>query len=142
MDTRYEDTARKAVSQARYRLRSAKYHSTLPALRPGPRDRRTGSWRSAGLKPHLWRTFKVSTDPRFEEKLQDVVALYLNPPDNAVVFSFDEKSSVQALDRTQPGLPLKPGRCGTMTGGGRGRVGPGVPVPQPALASPGSGLCG
>ena len=72
-------------------------------------------WRSAGLKPHLWRTFKVSTDPRFEEKLQDVVALYLNPPDNAVVFSFDEKSSVQALDRTQPGLPLKPGRCGTMT---------------------------
>ena len=57
----------------------------------------------------------MSTDPRFEEKLQDVVALYLNPPDNAVVFSFDEKSSVQALDRTQPGLPLKPGRCGTMT---------------------------
>ena len=72
-------------------------------------------WRTAGLKPHLWRTFKVSTDPRFEEKLQDVVALYLNPPDNAVVFSFDEKSSVQALDRTQPGLPMKPGRCGTMT---------------------------
>ena len=72
-------------------------------------------WRSAGLKPHLGRTFKVSTDPRFEEKLQDVVALYLNPPDNAAVFSFDEKSSVQALDRTQPGLPLKPGRAGTMT---------------------------
>ena len=72
-------------------------------------------WRSAGLKPHLWRTFKVSTDPRFEEKLQDVVGLYLDPPDNAAVFSFDEKSSVQALDRTQPGLPLKPGRCGTMT---------------------------
>ena len=68
-------------------------------------------WRSAGLG----RTFKVSTDPRFEEKLQDVVALYLNPPDNAAVFSFDEKSSVQALDRTQPGLPLKPGRAGTMT---------------------------
>lgn len=72
-------------------------------------------WRSAGLKPHLGRTFKVSTDPRFEEKLQDVVALYPNPPDNAAVFSFDEKSSVQALDRTQPGLPLKPGRSGTMT---------------------------
>ena len=72
-------------------------------------------WRAAGLKPHLWRTFKVSTDPRFEEKLQDVVGLYLDPPDNAVVFSFDEKSSVQALDRTQPGLPLKQGRCGTMT---------------------------
>ncbi len=72
-------------------------------------------WRSAGLKPRLWRTFKASTDPRFEEKLQDVVGLYLDPPDNAAVFSFDEKSSVQALDRTQPGLPLKPGRCGTMT---------------------------
>ena len=57
----------------------------------------------------------MSTDPRFEEKLQDVVGLYLDPPDNAVVFSFDEKSSVQALDRTQPGLPLKRGRCGTMT---------------------------
>ena len=72
-------------------------------------------WRSSGLKPHLVRTFKLSTDPRFEEKLQDVVGLYLDPPDNAAVFSFDEKSSVQALDRTQPGLPLKKGRCGTMT---------------------------
>ena len=72
-------------------------------------------WRSAGLKPHLWRTFKVSADPRFEEKLKDGVGLYLDPPDNAAVFSFDEKSSVQALDRTQPGLPMKPGRCGTMT---------------------------
>ena len=72
-------------------------------------------WRSCGLKPHLVRTFKVSTDPRFEEKLRDVVGLYLNPPENAAVFSFDEKSSVQALDRTQPGLPLKKGRSGTMT---------------------------
>ena len=72
-------------------------------------------WHSCGLKPHLVRTFKVSTDPRFEEKLQDVVGLYLNPPENAAVFSFDEKSSIQALDRTQPGLPLKKGRCGTMT---------------------------
>ena len=72
-------------------------------------------WRSCGLKPHLVRTFKVSADPHFEEKLKDVVGLYLNPPDNAAVFSFDEKSSVQALDRTQPGLPLKKGRCGTMT---------------------------
>ena len=72
-------------------------------------------WRSSGLKPHLVRTFKLSTDPRFEEKLQDVVGLYLDPPDNAAVFSFDEKSSVQALDRTQPDLPLKKGRCGTMT---------------------------
>jgi len=72
-------------------------------------------WQSCGLKPHLVRTFKVSTDPRFEEKLTDVVGLYLNPPEGAAVFSFDEKSSVQALDRTQPGLPLKKGRAGTMT---------------------------
>lgn len=72
-------------------------------------------WKSVGLKPHLIRTFKVSNDPRFEEKLHDVVGLYLDPPHNAVVFSVDEKSSIQALDRTQPGLPLKKGRCGTMT---------------------------
>ena len=72
-------------------------------------------WQSHGLKPHLIRTFKISNDPRFEEKLHDVVGLYLSPPENAVVFSFDEKSSVQALDRTQPGLPIKKGRCGTMT---------------------------
>ena len=72
-------------------------------------------WRSCALKPHLVQTYKVSNDPRFEEKLQDVVGLYLNPPENAAVFSFDEKSPIQALDRTQPGLPLKKGRCGTMT---------------------------
>ena len=72
-------------------------------------------WKSVGLKPHLIQTFKVSNDPRFEEKLHDVVGLYLDPPENAVVFSVDEKSSIQALDRTQPGLPLKKGRCGTMT---------------------------
>ena len=72
-------------------------------------------WRSHGLKPHLIRTFKLSNDPRFEEKLQDVVGLYLDPPDNAAVFSFDEKSQTQALDRTQPGLPMKKGRGGTMT---------------------------
>ena len=72
-------------------------------------------WRAHGLKPHLIRTFKVSNDPRFEEKLRDVVGLYLDPPRNAVVFSFDEKSQIQALDRTQPGLPIKKGRGGTMT---------------------------
>jgi len=72
-------------------------------------------WREAGLKPHLTQQFKVSNDPAFEEKLQDVVGLYLSPPENAVVFCVDEKSSIQALDRTQPGLPMKPGRCGTMT---------------------------
>ena len=72
-------------------------------------------WRSHGLKPHLVRTFKLSGDPQFEEKLQDVVGLYLDPPENAAVFSIDEKSRIQALDRTQPGLPMKKGRCGTMT---------------------------
>jgi len=72
-------------------------------------------WRAHGLKPHLSRTFKVSTDPRFIEKLQDVVGLYMHPPEKAVVFSVDEKSQIQALDRTQPGLPLKQGRAGTQT---------------------------
>ena len=72
-------------------------------------------WQSVGLKPHLEKTFKVSNDPQFEEKLCDVVGLYLNPPDNAVVFCIDEKTSIQALDRTQPGLPFKKGRCGTVT---------------------------
>lgn len=72
-------------------------------------------WREAGLKPHLVKYFKVSNDPLFEEKLHDVVGLYLDPPHNAVVFCVDEKSSIQALDRTQPGLPIKKGRCGTMT---------------------------
>jgi hypothetical protein len=64
-------------------------------------------WREHGLKPHLIRTFKVSKDPRFAEKLEDVVGLYLNAPEHAIVLCCDEKSQVQALDRTQPGLPLK-----------------------------------
>jgi transposase len=68
-----------------------------------------------GLKPHLVKTFKLSNDPLFEEKLIDVVGLYLNPPEKAVVLCLDEKSSVQALDRTQPCLPMKKGRAGTMT---------------------------
>ena len=72
-------------------------------------------WQQAGLKPHLHKTFKLSNDPYFEEKLVDVVGLYITPPDHAVVFSVDEKSSIQALDRTQPGLPIKPGRCATYT---------------------------
>lgn len=72
-------------------------------------------WKQHGLKPHLVRTFKVSRDKQFIEKLYDVVGLYLNPPDRSLVLSVDEKSQVQALDRTQPGLPLKKGRCGTMT---------------------------
>jgi len=72
-------------------------------------------WRANGLKPHLARTFKLSNDPQFVDKLIDVVGLYLNPPERALVFCVDEKSQIQALDRTQPGLPLKKGRCGTMT---------------------------
>ena|SRR5487761_2353696 len=72
-------------------------------------------WAARGLKPHRVETFKLSKDPRFEEKLADVVGLYLNPPDRAIVLSMDEKSQIQALDRTQPSLPMKPGRAGTMT---------------------------
>jgi transposase len=72
-------------------------------------------WKEHGLKPHLIKTFKLSNDKRFAEKLEDVVGLYLNPPENAIVLSCDEKSQMQALDRTQPGLPMKKGRCGTMT---------------------------
>src|ERR1035441_7339811 len=72
-------------------------------------------WRSHNIKPHRTETFKLSRDPRFLEKLTDVVGLYLNPPDKAVVLCGDEKSQIQALNRTQPGLPLKKGRCGTMT---------------------------
>ena len=67
------------------------------------------------LAPHRIRTFKLSTDPKFAEKLKDVVGLYVDPPAHAVVLSVDEKSQIQALDRTQPGLPMKPGRAGTMT---------------------------
>ncbi len=72
-------------------------------------------WRAHGLKPHQVRTFKLSRDPHFTEKLEDIVGLYLNPPEHAVVLCADEKSQIQALDRTQPGLPMKKGRCGTMT---------------------------
>src|SRR5580658_5441379 len=72
-------------------------------------------WAARGLKPHRVETFKLSNDPRFEEKLADVVGLYLNPPERAIVLSMDEKSQIQALDRTQPSLPMKPGRAGTMT---------------------------
>ena len=72
-------------------------------------------WRAHGLKPHRVKYFKRSTDPEFVAKLRDVVGLYLHPPDRAVVFAFDEKSQIQALDRTQPGLPLKKGRAGTLT---------------------------
>ncbi len=80
------------------------HHSTIARL-----------WRAHGLKPHRIKRFKWSRDPQFVAKLRDVVGLYLNPPERAVMFSFDEKSQIQALDRSQPGLPMKKGRAGTMT---------------------------
>ena len=72
-------------------------------------------WHKHGLKPHRTKTFKLSRDPEFIAKVRDIIGLYLNPPERALVLSVDEKSQIQALDRTQPGLPMKPGRCGTMT---------------------------
>jgi transposase len=72
-------------------------------------------WAGQGLQPHRVRSFKISNDPRFADKLKDVVGLYVDPPGHAVVLSIDEKSQIQALDRTQPGLPMKKGRCATMT---------------------------
>jgi transposase len=72
-------------------------------------------WRAHGLRPHRVKQFKLSTDPQFVDKLRDIVGLYIDPPAHAVVLSVDEKSQIQALDRTQPGLPMKPGRAGTMT---------------------------
>jgi transposase len=72
-------------------------------------------WAAHGLKPHLTKTFKLSNDKQFVEKVQDIVGLYLDPPDKALVLCVDEKSQIQALDRTQPGLPMKKGRAGTMT---------------------------
>src|SRR5215204_2119701 len=72
-------------------------------------------WAAHGLKPHRVRTFKLSNDPKFAAKVQDIVGLYIDPPEHALVLSVDEKSQIQALDRTQPGLPMKKGRCGTMT---------------------------
>jgi len=72
-------------------------------------------WHAHGLQPHRFRRFKLSNDPNFVEKLRDVVGLYVDPPAHAIVLSFDEKSQIQALDRTRPGLPMKKGRAGTMT---------------------------
>ena len=72
-------------------------------------------WKAHGLQPHRWRQFKLSNDPQFVDKLRDIVGLYVDPPAHAIVLSVDEKSQIQALDRTQPGLPMKKGRLGTMT---------------------------
>jgi transposase len=89
--------------------------STMAAL-CGMSDSSVGRiWKAHGLKPHLSRTFKLSNDRHFAQKLEAIVGLYLNPPEHALVFSCDEKSQIQALDRTQPGLPLKKGRAATMT---------------------------
>jgi transposase len=72
-------------------------------------------WKAADLQPHRLKTFKISNDPQFAEKVVDIVGLYMNPPSNAVVLSVDEKTQIQALDRTQPGLPLSPGKVGSRT---------------------------
>ena len=88
---------------------------TMAAAQGVSKDTVQRIWSARGIKPHLIRTFKLSNDPDFEAKLLDVVGLYLNPPDRAVVLCVDEKSQIQALDRTQPSLPIKPGRAGTMT---------------------------
>jgi transposase len=88
-------------------------------------------WRANGLKPHLSRTFKVSNDPHFAEKLVDVVGLYLDPPEHALVLCVDEKSQIQALDRTQKSLPIYPGRCATMTHDRRFSQEPNLPSLHP-----------
>ena len=95
---------------------STQWSTRTMALRVGvSKDTVARIWKDHGLKPWKTDTFKVSSDPHFEEKLVDVVGLYMNPPERAVVFSFDEKTQVQALDRTQPSLPMKRGRGATMT---------------------------
>ncbi len=88
---------------------------TMAAARGMGKSTVSRLWQLHNVKPHLHRTFKLSRDPQFVEKLTDVVGLYMNPPDKAVILCVDEKSQIQALDRTQPGLPLKKGRCGTFT---------------------------
>jgi len=100
-------------------------------------------WRQHGLKPHLARTFKVSNDPQFTEKLEAIIGLYLNPPEHAIVLCADEKSQIQALDRTQPGLPLKKGRCGTMThASGRDGAAPSATGTQPGTRRKRLAPCG
>jgi transposase len=95
---------------------STHWTTRLMAARHGiGKDSVARIWRDHGLRPWKVETFKISTDPDFEAKLVDVVGLYMDPPERAVVFSFDEKTQCQALDRTQPSLPMKPGRAGTMT---------------------------
>src|SRR5271167_1069882 len=99
-------------------------------------------WEKHRLQPHRIRTFKRSTDPAFAEKVEDIVGLYMHPPAHAVVLSIDEKSQIQALDRTQPGLPLKPGKCGTrrMTTSATARP-PCLPPSTPSMASSSAVAC-
>jgi transposase len=100
---------RTPLNATHWSLRTMAAHSGLST------DTVAREWKARGLKPHLVKTFKVSNDPNFEDKLIDVVGLYMNPPDNTIVFSFDEKSQIQALDRTQQSLPMKQGKPGTVT---------------------------
>ena len=106
---RPRDPARDAAGETHWSCRSM---ASAQGVSPATVQR---IWAARGLKPHRVKTFKLSNDPRFEEKLTDVVGLYLNPPEKAIVLCVDEKSQIQALDRTQPSLPMKPGRAGTMT---------------------------
>jgi transposase len=115
----YSDEKIKAIINATLQTRpaGATHWScrTLAEQQGVSKDTINRVWQSHQLKPHLQTTFKLSRDAKFLEKLTDVVGLYLNPPEKALVLCVDEKSQIQALDRTQPGLPLKKGRCGTMT---------------------------
>jgi transposase len=116
---RIDDSRRAAVVRKTLRERPegrTHWSRSTMAKATGLSDSTIGRiWREHGVKPHLCETFKLSNDPRFVEKLKDIVGLYLSPPEHAIVLSCDEKSQIQALDRTQPGLPMKKGRCGTMT---------------------------
>jgi transposase len=116
---RIDDKARAAIVNKTIREKpegQTHWSRSTMAKAAGISDSTVGRiWREHGLKPHLVETFKLSNDPAFVDKLEDIVGLYLHPPEHAIVLSCDEKSQIQALDRTQPSLPLKPGRCGTMT---------------------------
>src|SRR6201997_2091448 len=108
----------RVVDMTRHEKRPAATHWTARTLAKAGGLSHTSVqriWAAHGLKPHLVKTFKLSSDKQFVDKVQDVVGLYLAPPDRALVLSVDEKSQIQALDRTQPGLPMKKGRAGTMT---------------------------
>ena len=115
----FNDKARAAVVRKTLRSKPAgqtHWSRATMAKATGISDSTIGRiWKEHGLKPHLVKTFKLSNDPHFVEKLNDIVGLYLSPPEHAIVLCCDEKSQIQALDRTQPGLPMKKGRCGTMT---------------------------